>query len=155
MGPAGYTRGGRVDLLFVLRFIPIGVFDDATIRTIGRAFDACKELKDTGQPDVVHEVMIKRIVAAARKGERNVTRLRDAALTGLRKPSNEIRGQKGRHPGGGNAPTPSAASAPGLPRPPQEGDGMSPTHRTLPDCDPALPGVQSPHAASSPSSFLR
>ena len=85
--------GGRVDLLSVLRFIPIGVFDDATVRTIGRAFDAaCKELKDTGQPDVVHEVMIKRIIAVARRGERNVTRLRDAALTGLRKPRNEIRG---------------------------------------------------------------
>ena len=66
---------------------------DATVRGIGRAFDAaCKELKDTGQPDVVHEVMIKRIIAAARKGERNVTRLRDAALTGLTKPRNEIRG---------------------------------------------------------------
>jgi hypothetical protein len=79
--------------LSVLRFIPIGVFDDAAVRSIGRAFDAaCKELKDTGQPDVVHEVMVKRIIAAARKGERNVTRLRDAALTGLRKPRNEIRG---------------------------------------------------------------
>jgi hypothetical protein len=76
------TRGGRVDLLSVLRFIPIGVFDDATVRTIGMAFGAaCKELKDTGQPDVVHEVMIKRIIAAARRGERNVTRLRDAAPT--------------------------------------------------------------------------
>ena len=80
-------------MLSVLRFIPIGVFDDATFRNIGRAFDlACKELNDAGQPDVVHEVMIKRIIAAARKGERNVTRLRDAALTGLRKPRNEIRG---------------------------------------------------------------
>jgi hypothetical protein len=38
------------------------------------------------------KIMIKRIIAAARKGERNVTRLRDAALTGLRKPRNEIRG---------------------------------------------------------------
>jgi hypothetical protein len=77
--------------LSVLRFIPIGVFDDATVRSIGRAFGAaCKELKDTGQPDVA--VMIKRIIAVARKGERNVTRLRDAALTGLRKPRNEIRG---------------------------------------------------------------
>ena len=64
-----------MDLLSVLRFIPIGVFDDATVRIIGRAFDAaCKELKDTGQPDVVHEVMIKRIIAAARKGERNGAR---------------------------------------------------------------------------------
>jgi hypothetical protein len=61
----------------VLRFIPIGVFDEATIRTIDKAFDAaCRELHDGGQPAVVHEVMIKRIIAAARKGERNVTRLR-------------------------------------------------------------------------------
>jgi hypothetical protein len=46
----------------------MGVFDDATVRTIGRAFDAaCKELKDTGQPDVVHEVMVKRIIAAAQQ----------------------------------------------------------------------------------------
>ena len=60
----------------------MGVFDGATIRTIGKAFDAaCKELHDGGQPAVVHEVMIKRIIAAARKGERNVTRLRDAALS--------------------------------------------------------------------------
>jgi len=69
----------------------MGVFDDAAVRSIGRAFNAaCKELKDTGQPDVVHEVMIKRIITAARRGERNVMRLRDAALTGLRKPRNEI-----------------------------------------------------------------
>jgi hypothetical protein len=62
----------------------MGVFDGATIRTIGKAFDAaCKELRDGGQPAVVHEVMIKRIIAAARKGERNVARLRDAAPTAL------------------------------------------------------------------------
>ena len=70
--------------LSVLRFIPIGVFDEATVR-------ACKELHDGGQPAVVHEVMIKRIIVAARKGERNVTRLRDAALTGLREPRNKFR----------------------------------------------------------------
>jgi hypothetical protein len=79
------SRGARVGLLSVLRFIPIGVFDDATVRDIGRAFDlACKQLNDSGQPDVVHEVMIKRIIAAARRGERDVKRLRDAGLTGLR-----------------------------------------------------------------------
>ncbi len=49
------ARGARV--LSVLRFIPMGVFD--TVRNIGRAFDPCKELNDAGQPDVVHEVMIK------------------------------------------------------------------------------------------------
>jgi hypothetical protein len=78
-------------LLSVLRFIPIGVFDDATVRNIGGAFDlACKELNDAGQPDVVHEVMIKRIIAAARRGERDLKRLRDAGLTGLRKPNHQI-----------------------------------------------------------------
>jgi hypothetical protein len=79
-----------VGVLSVLPFIPFGVFDEATIRTIGHAFDAaCKELHDTGQPTVVHEVMIKRIIDAAQKGERSATRLRDAALTGLRKPRNQ------------------------------------------------------------------
>jgi hypothetical protein len=87
------AQGDRVGALSVLSFIPIDVFDEATVRIIGKAFDAaCKELHDGGQPAVVHEVMIKRIIAAARKGERNVTRLRDAALTGLRKPRKEIRG---------------------------------------------------------------
>jgi hypothetical protein len=89
-----HAKGDRVGVLSVLRFIPIGVFDDATVRGIGRAFDAaCKELNDTGQPAVVHEVMFKRIIAAAQRGERNVTRLQDAALIGIRKPRNEIRGE--------------------------------------------------------------
>ena len=85
-------------LLSVLRFIPIGVFDDATVRDIGRAFDlACKELNDAGQPDVVHEVMIERIIAAARKGERDLKRLRDAGLTGLRESNHQIVGEGESH----------------------------------------------------------
>jgi hypothetical protein len=53
---------------------------------MGDAFDAaCNELQDTGQPAVVHEVMAKRIIAAARKGERDVTQLRNAALAALGK----------------------------------------------------------------------
>jgi hypothetical protein len=84
--------GARV--LSVLRFIPMDVFDDATVRNIGRAFGlACKELNDAGQPDVVHEVMIKRIIAAARRGERGVKRLRDTGLTGLRRPNHQIVGE--------------------------------------------------------------
>jgi hypothetical protein len=34
---------------------------------------------------VVHEVMAKRIIAAARRGERDVTRLRNTALSALGK----------------------------------------------------------------------
>ena len=72
-------------VLSVLRFIPMDVFDDATVRNVGGAFGlVCKELNDAGRPDVVHEVMIKRIIAAARRGERDVKRLRDAGLTCLR-----------------------------------------------------------------------
>jgi hypothetical protein len=53
---------------------------------------SCKELNDAGQPDVVQEVMIKRIIAAARRGERDVKRLRDAGLTGVRKPNHQTVG---------------------------------------------------------------
>ena len=85
----GGSRGGAV----CSSLHTLGAFDGATIRTIGKAFDAaCNELRDGGQPAVVHEVMIKRIIAAARKGERNVTQLRDAALTDLREPRNQFRG---------------------------------------------------------------
>jgi hypothetical protein len=42
-------------------------------------FNTSKELR----------VIIKRIIAAARRGERDVKRLRDAGLTGLRKPVGE------------------------------------------------------------------
>ena len=42
---------------------------------------------------MVHEVMIKRIIAAARKGERGVKLLQDAGLTGLRKPNHQIVGE--------------------------------------------------------------
>jgi hypothetical protein len=75
----------------ILPFIPQNIFDDAATRIMGKAFDAaCKELHDTGQPELVHEVMAKRIIAAARKGERSVARLRDIALAGLRDAKNRL-----------------------------------------------------------------
>jgi hypothetical protein len=68
----------------ILTFVPKVVFDDVTTRIMSAAFDAaCKELHDTGQPLVVQEVMAERIVDAARSGERDLIRLRDAALTAL------------------------------------------------------------------------
>jgi len=68
----------------ILPFIPRNVFDDTATRVMGEAFDAaCRELHDTGQPQLVHEVMAKRAIAAAEKGERNVLRRRDIALAGL------------------------------------------------------------------------
>jgi hypothetical protein len=75
----------------ILPFLPRNAFDDAATRVIGQAFDAaCKELHDTGQPALVHEVMAKRIIEAALEGERSLTRLRDIALAGLRDAKNRL-----------------------------------------------------------------
>jgi hypothetical protein len=60
------------------------VFDDGMTRIIGEAFDeACKELHDTGQPAIVYEVIAKRIIEAAKIGERDPVRLRNAGLAAL------------------------------------------------------------------------
>jgi hypothetical protein len=65
----------------IIPFLPCGVFDDAATQVMGQAFDAaCRALHDTGQPTVVHEVMAKRIIEAARNGERDMHKLRAAAL---------------------------------------------------------------------------
>jgi hypothetical protein len=45
---------------------------------------ACKELGDAGQLEVTREVAAARIIAAAKLGERDPVRLREAAL---RKPA--------------------------------------------------------------------
>jgi hypothetical protein len=59
-------------------------FDDATTRAMGDAFDAvCKSLHDRGQPAVVYEVIARRIIEAAKKGERDPERLRAAGTVGL------------------------------------------------------------------------
>jgi hypothetical protein len=57
------------------------VFDDISIKVMGEAFDAaCKDLRDTGQPDI-YEVVATRIIEAAKSGERGPEKLRDWALT--------------------------------------------------------------------------
>jgi hypothetical protein len=58
-----------------------GVFGPEAIAAMSEAFDAaCKELGDTGQPEVAREVIAGRIIAAARFGERDPARLIEAAL---------------------------------------------------------------------------
>src|SRR6516165_10796014 len=45
----------------IVRFIKLGVFEPEAIAAMGEAFDAaCKELHDTGQPEVVLEVIANR-----------------------------------------------------------------------------------------------
>jgi len=51
---------------------------------MGKAFDtACEDLHDKGQPTIVYEVIAKRIINAAMKGERDPVRLRSIGLAAL------------------------------------------------------------------------
>jgi hypothetical protein len=61
-----------------------GVFDDNVTEIMGHAFEsACTSLHDRGQPEIVYEVIAKRIIEAARRGERDPVRLRNIGLAGL------------------------------------------------------------------------
>jgi hypothetical protein len=60
------------------------MFDDEVTALLGGAFDAaCRELHDKGQPSIVYELIATRIIEAAKKGERNIDKLRDAGLSAL------------------------------------------------------------------------
>jgi hypothetical protein len=79
-------KQGKLNMASILPFIRKAgaVFDDSATQIMGEAFDdACKELHDTGQPAVVYEVIAKRIVDAAKNGERDLARLRNAGLAAL------------------------------------------------------------------------
>jgi hypothetical protein len=59
-------------------------FDDDATNAMGAAFDAaCKGLRDRGQPDIVREIIAKRIIEAAKKGERDPIRLCNSGLAAL------------------------------------------------------------------------
>jgi hypothetical protein len=69
----------------IIPFIPTAAFDDETTRIMGEAFDAaCQALKGKGQPSVIQEIIARRIIASARKGERDPDRLRDAGVATMR-----------------------------------------------------------------------
>ncbi len=66
-------------------FIEPGAFGPEALAAMSEAFEAaCKALKDTGQPEVVREIVARRIIAAARFGERDPVRLLEAGLDGPR-----------------------------------------------------------------------
>jgi hypothetical protein len=58
-----------------------GVFEPEVVAAMSHAFDdVCKDLTDTGQPQIAREIIARRIIAAARFGEHDPVRLREAAL---------------------------------------------------------------------------
>lgn len=59
-------------------------FDSDTTRSMGAAFDvACKAMHRLGADETVQETIAKRIVDAAKKGERDPARLYEQALLAL------------------------------------------------------------------------
>jgi len=77
---------GEISVGSILPFIARSgaVFNDLATQVMGEAFDAaCEELHDKGQPTIVYEVIAKRIIDAAKKGERDPVRLRNAGLAAL------------------------------------------------------------------------
>jgi hypothetical protein len=75
---------GRCPMAEVLPFFQGAVFDTDAIRVMGEAFDrACHSLHDVGQPDLVREIIAKRIIEVARDGERDPDELCARALQAL------------------------------------------------------------------------
>ena len=77
---------GEINVASILPFIRKAgaVFDDRVTKIMGEAFDdACKELHDTGQPPIVYEVIAKRIIDAAKNGESDLVRQRNAGLAAI------------------------------------------------------------------------
>jgi hypothetical protein len=61
-----------------------GAFDPEATQTLGQAFDmACALLGRTPQPTAVREAIAKRILEAAKAGERDPVALRDEGLAAL------------------------------------------------------------------------
>jgi hypothetical protein len=62
-------------------FVKVGLFEPDVIAVMSEAFDsACQALDDTGQPELVLEIIAERIFAAASNGERDPVRLQEAAI---------------------------------------------------------------------------
>jgi hypothetical protein len=60
------------------------VFDDAAVRAMGAAFDqACRSLRHFAHFDRVPELVAKRIIEAAKNGERDPIRLHWQAVMGF------------------------------------------------------------------------
>jgi hypothetical protein len=80
----GHTVGSVVAQILDFIRPADGAFDaEATLR-LSQAFEkACAELHDRGQPIIVREIIARRIIEIAGRGERDPDQLCIAALTSL------------------------------------------------------------------------
>ena len=60
------------------------MFDDDATRVMGETFDsAVQDVEDKFHPRVTYEIIARRIIIAAWKGDRDQRRLRDAAIRAI------------------------------------------------------------------------
>ena len=68
----------------IVKFFRDASFDPETVKVLCDAYDkASRSLHDNGQPDIVKEVIARRIISLAKKGERDPDRLCAGALAAL------------------------------------------------------------------------
>jgi hypothetical protein len=69
----------------IIQFIRRGIFDDAATKAMGEAFDAaCADLQGSSDlSDFVREIIARRIIEAAKKGERDPMRLCSIAIASI------------------------------------------------------------------------
>ena len=79
------TKTVECPMASIQRFAQImQAFDPEATRKLGQAFDmACALLGRTPQPTAVREAIAKSIIEAAKAGERDSVRLREAGLAAL------------------------------------------------------------------------
>jgi hypothetical protein len=71
----------------VIPFFHDASFDPEATHIMGQAFEcACKSLHDVGQPEMVKNVIAKRIIEIAKTGERDPNQLCKRALKAVRLP---------------------------------------------------------------------
>jgi len=81
----------------VLPFFQGAAFDHDATQAMGEASDrACQSLHDNGQPDLVRQIIAKRIIEEARKGERDPNELCARALQASQHHESELRGLRHR-----------------------------------------------------------
>jgi hypothetical protein len=71
-----------------MNIVPIqhSVFDDEAVRAMGAAFEqACRSLRHFAHFDRVRELVAKRIIEAAKNGERDPIRLHWQAVMGFKR----------------------------------------------------------------------
>jgi hypothetical protein len=69
----------------IIQFIPSGsFFDDHLTHVLGEAYDsACKNLPESAQAATIREIVARRIIAAAEKGERDPKQLHEVGIHAL------------------------------------------------------------------------